>query len=138
MELDISANILLREHERITRTLKAVKNKGVQISVDNMGTSHTSFGSFQKLPLDALKIDRSFVGKITNGSEGRSNVSSIISFGHRMNLRVVAGGVEEAEQLEFLWERSCDEAQGYYFGEPMPAEQLARNQNHRSTSTAVA
>ena len=138
LELDVSENVLLKQLERTTQTLKAAKDKGVQISADNLGASHTSFGSLRKLPLDALKIDRSFVRKITSGSEGQSNVSSMISFGHQMNLRVVAGGVEEAAHLEFLWERSCDEAQGYYFGEPMPAEQLSRKRYCRGSSMAVA
>jgi EAL domain-containing protein (putative c-di-GMP-specific phosphodiesterase class I) len=137
LELDVCANVLLKQLERTTQTLKAVKEKGVLISADNLGASHTNFGSLRKLPLDALKIDRSFVRKITSGSEGKSKVSSIISLGHRMNLRVVAEGVEEAGHLEFLWEQSCDEAQGYYFGEPMPAEQLARRRNHDGRSTAV-
>ena len=138
LELDVSANVLLKHLERTTQTLKAVKDKGVQISADNLGAIHTSFSSLRKLPLDALKIDRSFVRRIASDSEGQSNVSSMISFGHRMNLRMAAGGVEEAKHLEFLWERSCDEAQGYYFGEPMPAEQLARKRNYGDTSTAVA
>ena len=138
LELDVSANVLLKQFEQTTQTLKVVKDKGVQISADNLEAGHTSFGSLRKLPLDAVKIDGSFVRGITSGAESQSKVSSMISLCHEMNLRVVAGGVEEAEHLKFLWERSCDEAQGYYFGEPMPAEQLARRPSCGGTSAAVA
>jgi len=138
LELDVSANVLMKHLERTTQTLKDLKDKGVQISADNLGVSQTSFGQLRRLPLDALKIDRSFVRRITNGAESQSKVSSMINLGHQMNLRVVAEGVEEAGHLEFLWERRCDEAQGYYFGEPMPAEQLARCPGYGGTSAAVA
>jgi|GEM_PF-5336960 len=133
LELDVAANILTKHPELMT-VLKEVRNFGIHISADNLGIIHTSLSTLRELPLSALKIDRSFIGRITNDREGQSNVKSIIKLGHQMNLRVVAEGVEEARHLEFLWERRCDEAQGYYFGKPVPAAYFALYPNRRVVS----
>ena len=100
----------------------------MKVSVDNFGTSYTSLGNLKKLPLDALKIDRSFVSKITGSpDQAAAKVSSMIEMGQDLNLRVIAEGVESIEGLEFLWAHNCDEAVGYYFGQPVPAEQFGEN-----------
>ena len=80
----------------------------------------------QKLPLGALKIDRSLVRQITTVPNGTATVGAIISMGRSLNLRVIAEGVETAEDLEFLWAQDCDEAQGNFFSRPLPANELAR------------
>jgi EAL domain-containing protein (putative c-di-GMP-specific phosphodiesterase class I) len=80
----------------------------------------------QKLPLDALKIDRSFVRQITTVPDATTTVGAIITMGQSLNLRIIAEGVETAEDLEFLWARDCDEAQGNFFSRPVPPDQLAR------------
>lgn len=124
LELDVTASVLMKHLERTTSILRFIQNKGVQVSADNLGAGYPNFGRLRKLPLNALKIDRSFVRKIESNPENKTRVSAIINLGHRMNLRVIAEGVESIEHLEFLWEHSCDEAQGYYLGQPMPPEQL--------------
>ena len=95
------------------------------MSVDNFGTGNSNVSSLQKFPLDALKIDRSFVRKITTVPDGTTIVRSIIGVGQSLNLRIIAQGVETADDLEFLWEHDCDEAQGNFFSRPVPSEQFA-------------
>ena len=95
------------------------------MSVDNFGTCNSNLSRLQKLPLDAIKIDRSFVRQITTVRDGPTIVRSIIGVGQSLNLRIIAQGVETADDLEFLWEHDCDEAQGNFFSRPVPPEQLA-------------
>jgi diguanylate cyclase (GGDEF)-like protein/PAS domain S-box-containing protein len=125
LELDVTESVLMRHPENAASTLKTLRDKGVHVSVDNFGTGNTSLSNMQKLPLDALKIDRSFVRRITTDPDGTATVGAIISMGQSLNLRVIAEGVETAEDLEFLWEHDCDEAQGNFFSRPVLPEQLA-------------
>jgi EAL domain-containing protein (putative c-di-GMP-specific phosphodiesterase class I) len=125
LELDVTESVLWTNPERTAFVLKALKDRGVQVSVDNFGTGNSNLSSLQKLPLDALKIDRSFVRQITTVPDGTTIVRSIIGMGRSLKLRVIAQGVETAEDLEFLWEHDCDEAQGNFFSRPVPPEQLA-------------
>jgi EAL domain-containing protein (putative c-di-GMP-specific phosphodiesterase class I) len=125
LELDVTESVLMTHPERTAFVLKTLKDRGVQVSVDNFGTGNSSVSSLQKLPLDALKIDRSLVRQITTVPDGTAIVKSIIGMGRSLNLRVIAHGVETAEDLEFLWENDCDEAQGNFFSRPVPPRQLA-------------
>jgi EAL domain-containing protein (putative c-di-GMP-specific phosphodiesterase class I) len=125
LELDVTENVLMKHPENAAFILKTLRDNGVQVSVDNFGTGNTSLSSMQKLPLDALKIDRSFIRRITTDPGGTATVGAIIGMGRSLNLRVIAEGVETAEDLEFLWEHDCDEAQGNFFSRPVPPEQLA-------------
>jgi EAL domain-containing protein (putative c-di-GMP-specific phosphodiesterase class I) len=98
----------------------------VHVSVDNFGTGNSSLSSMRKLPLNAVKIDRSFVRQITTLPGGTAAVETFIGMARSLHLRVIAQGVETAEDLEFLWDRDCDEAQGNFFSRPVPPEQLTR------------
>jgi diguanylate cyclase (GGDEF)-like protein/PAS domain S-box-containing protein len=124
LELELTESVLMKNPERTKVVLKALKDKGVQVSVDNYGTGDTSLGSLRELSLNAMKIDRKFVRRIATNPYEKTKVSAMISMGQSLDLRVIAEGVETAANLEFLWEQGCDEAQGYYFGRPAPAEQL--------------
>ena len=124
LELDVTANVLMKRIEQTAPVLKSAQNLGVKVTADNLGASYPNFSMLRKMHLNALKIDRPFVRRIGGRSEDKTKVSTMINLGHRMNLRVIAEGVETVEQLEFLWEHGCDEAQGYYLGQPMPGEQL--------------
>jgi diguanylate cyclase (GGDEF)-like protein len=126
LELDLTESVLMHHPERTAFILKALSDKGVQVSVDNFGTGNSSFSSMQKLPLKSLKIDRSFVHQITTIPGGTATVGEFISMGRSLDLRVIAQGVETAEDLEFLWEHDCDEAQGNFFSQPVPPDQLTR------------
>ena len=126
LELDVAESVLMHHPERAAFILKALRDKGVQVSVDNFGTGNCSLSSMQKLPLNALKIDRSFVRQITTVPGGITAVKAFIGMGRSLNLRVIAHGVETAEDLEFLWEHDCDEAQGNFFSRPVPPNQMTK------------
>jgi EAL domain-containing protein (putative c-di-GMP-specific phosphodiesterase class I) len=98
----------------------------VHVSVDQFGTGNSSLSSMQKLPVDALKIDRSFLRQITTVPGGTAAVEAFIDMARGLHLRVIAQGVETVEDLEFLWAHDCDEAQGNFFGRPVPPDQLAK------------
>jgi diguanylate cyclase (GGDEF)-like protein len=125
LELNLTESVLLTNPGRSTFILKTLKDRGVRVSVDNFGTGNSDVADLQKLPLDALNIDRSLVRQITTVPDGVTNVKTLIGIGRSLNLRITAQGVETAEDLEFLWEHDCDEAQGNFFSPPVPPEQLA-------------
>jgi EAL domain-containing protein (putative c-di-GMP-specific phosphodiesterase class I) len=124
LELDVTSRALMTNSGRTRSALRSVRNTGVHISADNLGATYPNFSMLRKVPIDSMKIDRSFVRGISNNPEARIKVGAMISMGHRLNLPVIAEGVETSEQLEYLWEHGCDQALGYYFGRPAPSEQL--------------
>ena len=97
----------------------------MQVAVDDFGTGYSSLSYLRKFPIDALKIDQSFVGQITTVPDEIIIVKAVIALGRSLKLRVVAEGLETQEQLTFLQAHQCDEAQGYYFSRPVPPEQFA-------------
>jgi len=124
LELELTESVLMKNPERTKVVLKALKEKGVQVSVDNYGTGETGLATLRELSLDAIKIDGTFVRRITTDPYENNKVSAMINMGQSLDLRVIAEGVETAGNLEFLWEHGCDQAQGYFFGQPAPAEQM--------------
>ena len=119
LELEITENVVMKDAEKSVATLHALKRLGLQISVDDFGTGYSSLSYLRRFPVDALKIDKSFVRDIVRDADSAAIVKAIISLGHILNLRVIAEGVEDEEQHAFLKENACDEVQGYYFGKPM-------------------
>jgi diguanylate cyclase (GGDEF)-like protein/PAS domain S-box-containing protein len=126
LELDVNESVLMLCPERSALVLKTLRDKGVHVTVDNFGTGNSSLSSMQKLSVDALKIDRSIVRRITTDPSATADVEAFIDMGRGLQLRVIAQGVETAEDLEFLWALDCDEAQGNFFGPPVPPSQLAK------------
>ncbi|HKN20056.1 MAG TPA: EAL domain-containing protein [Terracidiphilus sp.] len=126
LELDVNESVLMRHPERTAFVLKALRDKGVHVSVDQFGTGNSSLSSMQKLPVNALKIDRSFLRQITTVPGGSAAVEAFIDMARGLHLRVIALGVETVEDLEFLWAHDCDEAQGNFFGPPVPPGQLTK------------
>jgi EAL domain-containing protein (putative c-di-GMP-specific phosphodiesterase class I) len=126
LELDVNESVLMRRPERSAIVLKALRDKGVHVTADNFGTGNSSLSSMQKLPVNALKIDRSFLRQITTIPGGTAAVEAFIDMARGLHLRVIAQGVETVEDLEFLWAHDCDEAQGNFFGPPVPPGQLAK------------
>jgi len=125
LELEVTEGVLMKHAEFTTSILQTLREAGIRISVDDFGTGYSSLGYLHRFPLDALKIDQSFVRQITTSPDETTIVSAIISMGQSLKLRVIAEGVETPEQLEFLQTHRCDEAQGYYFSRPVPPEQFA-------------
>lgn len=125
LELELTESVLMEQPELAASTLKALRDNGVVVSVDDFGTGYSSLSYLKKLPLDILKIDQSFVRQLSENPDDAAIAVAIISMGQSLNLRIIAEGVETAEDLEFLKAHGCDEAQGYYFSRPVPADQFA-------------
>ena len=106
-------------------SLRALKAIGVLISIDDFGTGYSSLSYLQRFPVDRLKIDQSFVRAIGKGDPEGAIVRTVIALAHNLRFRVIAEGVEQQEQLDFLRKYGCDEAQGYFFCRPVPTAELA-------------
>jgi diguanylate cyclase (GGDEF)-like protein/PAS domain S-box-containing protein len=126
LELELTESVLMKHAETTESILRTLRARGVQLAVDDFGTGYSSLSYLRKFPIDALKIDQSFVRQITTSPDETTIVTAVISMGRSLKLRVVAEGVETPQELAFLQAHQCDEAQGYYFGRPMIAGQFAR------------
>ncbi|MFD0867581.1 putative bifunctional diguanylate cyclase/phosphodiesterase [Paenibacillus residui] len=133
LELEITENIMLRNTKHSLDVLKELKQLGISISIDDFGTGYSSLGYLRRFPIDTLKIDQSFIQSL--GEENNAAIiKAIIYMAHALNLRVIAEGVEEEEQLKFLTRHHCDEVQGYLIGKPLPAVEFARYMQLKVTS----
>ena len=126
LELELTESVLMKHAESTASILKQLRAGGVRLAVDDFGTGYSSLSYLRKFPIDALKIDQSFVRQITTSPDETTIVTAVISMGRSLNLRVIAEGVETREELAFLQEHHCDEAQGYYFSRPVLPAQFAR------------
>jgi len=126
LELELTESVLMKRAESAASVLKTLRARGVQIAVDDFGTGYSSLSYLRKFPIDALKIDQSFVRQITSAPDDTTIVTAVISMGRSLKLRVVAEGVETQEELAFLQARLCDEAQGYYLGRPVLPQQFTK------------
>ena len=124
LELEITESLIMEDVKHNIASLQAIRALGVSIAIDDFGTGFSSLSYLAKLPVDTLKIDRSFVIELTAGPEGLALVSTIISLAHSLKLKVVAEGVETEEQSRVLRLLSCDEMQGFLFSKPVPSEVL--------------
>ena len=124
LDLEITESLIMRNIGEIIPRLKALRDSGVDIIVDDFGTGHSSLGYLARLPITALKIDRSFVDSMSKNPESKIIVSTIISLGHSFNVKVVAEGVETEDQAKLLRQLKCDELQGYLLGRPAPFESV--------------
>jgi diguanylate cyclase (GGDEF)-like protein/PAS domain S-box-containing protein len=124
LELEITETVAMENVVLTMTTLAALRKTGVTIAIDDFGTGHSSLSYLKRFPIDALKIDRAFVQDLPDGFEDAAIVKSVIQLAQGLNLRVVAEGVETAEQLSFLRTHACHEVQGFYFSEPVPASEL--------------
>ncbi len=122
LELEITESLIMEDVKHNIASLQAVRDLGVSIAIDDFGTGFSSLAYLAKLPVDTLKIDRSFVIDMTVGPQGLALVSTIISLAHSLKLKVVAEGVETDEQSRLLHLLACDEMQGFLFSKPVPAE----------------
>jgi len=125
LELELTESVLMRQVDSTVSILQALRDRGVRVAIDDFGTGYSSLSYLRKFPVDALKIDQSFIHQIKTGADDATIVEAVIGMAHSLRLRVVAEGVETAEELEFLRSHQCDEAQGFYFSRPISAENFA-------------
>nr|WP_024309036.1 EAL domain-containing protein [Pseudomonas sp. P818] len=139
LELEVTESALLSNINRAIGILENIRSLGLSLSIDDFGTGYSSLAYLRRLPLDTLKVDRSFIQDVANSSQDREIVHAIIAMAHALHLKVVAEGVETAEQLAFLQQRDCDQVQGYLFSKPVPLEEiLARFPPHYRPLERVA
>ena len=133
IELELTESIVMDDPEKMTLMLDVIKNLGFSLSIDDFGTGYSSLSYLQRLPVDVLKVDQSFVREIEHNPNSKAIAKAIISMAHSLNLRVVAEGVETKAQLEFFKDNNCELIQGYYFSKPLSKDE-ARQFLHQHSS----
>ncbi len=124
LEIEITENSLMKEFNYNVKVLKQLRERNINISLDDFGTGYSSLSYLKELPINILKIDKSFIDDIENDNNKMSIVDGIIQLAHKINLEVVAEGVENEEQLTILKELNCDIIQGYFFSKPISSEEI--------------
>ncbi|MEJ2610653.1 MAG: EAL domain-containing protein [Candidatus Thiodiazotropha sp.] len=124
LELEITENILMRDTDASVRYLAELQNCGISISIDDFGTGYSSLAQLARFPVDKLKIDRSFVQNICHDKQNAEISRTIIALGKTLNKIVIAEGIEDSEQFEFLRREGCDEGQGFLISRPVPQDNL--------------
>jgi diguanylate cyclase (GGDEF)-like protein/PAS domain S-box-containing protein len=121
LELELTESVIMSNSEDTVQKLLRLKQYGISISIDDFGTGYSSLSYLKHLPIDSIKVDRSFVRDIVSDSDDAAIVDAIVAVAHALQLKVIAEGVETLDQLEMLRKRNCHEAQGYYFSKPLEA-----------------
>src|SRR5580693_6589454 len=125
LELELTESVLMKRADFTASVLQSLRARGIRLAVDDFGTGYSSLSYLTRFPLDALKIDQSFVRQISLETEDTSIVAAVISMGRSLKLRVIAEGVETQQEFAFLKAQHCDEAQGYYFSRPVSVKDFA-------------
>ncbi|MFO1204912.1 MAG: EAL domain-containing protein [Burkholderiales bacterium] len=126
LELEVTESLAMHDASKFIDELQALKDLGIQLAIDDFGTGYSSLNYLKRFPIDRLKIDKSFVCDIDHDADDAAIVKAVITLGHSLNLKVLAEGVESAQQLAFLRANRCDEVQGFYFCPPLPMEEIRR------------
>ncbi|MGH1471834.1 MAG: EAL domain-containing protein [Cellvibrionaceae bacterium] len=124
IEIELTETSVLQDEAMAIQHLHALREIGVEISLDDFGTGYSSLSFLRKLPIDTVKIDRSFTANVTQHGEARAIVVSLLALCRELNVKTIAEGIETTAQLQFLMEHGCDQGQGYLFSEPLPAEDV--------------
>ncbi len=124
LELELTESAIMENAEETIRVLNQLKKMGITLSVDDFGTGYSSMAYLKRFPLDVVKIDQSFVNDIATDVNDATIVTAIIALAHGLNLTSIAEGVETEQQLSFLRQHGCDQAQGYLINRPVPADQM--------------
>jgi EAL domain-containing protein (putative c-di-GMP-specific phosphodiesterase class I) len=141
LELEITESLVMSQGGSAVTVLQQLKSLGVRIAIDDFGTGYSSLAYLKRFPIDTLKVDRSFIRDIPADSGDKQITRAIIAMAHSLRLRVVAEGVETADQLKFLRKERCDTVQGYYLHRPLPEAEVAAvlklNRRHRDSVVPV-
>ena len=122
LELELTESVLMQDAESSASALASLKTLGVRLAIDDFGTGYSSLSYLKRFPIDTLKIDQSFIHDMVTDSDGATIVAAIIGLGRNLKQRVIAEGVETADQLALLRSLNCEQAQGFYFSHAVPAE----------------
>jgi diguanylate cyclase (GGDEF)-like protein/PAS domain S-box-containing protein len=125
LELELTESVLMKHATSTAIILRTLRERGIRVAVDDFGTGYSSLSYLQKFPIDAVKIDQSFVRQISTAGDDTTIVKAVIGMARGLKLRVIAEGVETAEEAAFLRAYRCEEAQGYFFSRPVPPQQFA-------------
>jgi len=125
LEAEITETVAMEDPPHSAETLQALRGRGIRVAIDDFGTGYSSLSYLSRLPIDKLKIDAGFIRRVGSDEHDTAIVSTIVTLAHNLGLKVIAEGVENERQLRFLGDLGCDEAQGFYFGRPMPADEAA-------------
>jgi diguanylate cyclase (GGDEF)-like protein len=134
LEIELTESILINNSQKTSRKLIKLRKSGMKVAIDDFGTGYSSLAYLTNFPFDKLKIDQSFIRDIVTDKAAASLATSIISMAHRLGVRVIAEGVETEDQMKFLTNYKCDEFQGYYFSEPIPADRFTNLLKNNSIS----
>jgi len=122
LEFEVTESVALHGEEKAVSWLETLKEMGVRLSIDDFGTGYSSLSYLKRLPIDTIKIDKSFIRDITTDPDDAAIITAIIRMAHSLRLNVIAEGVETADQLDFLRLKHCNQVQGHFFSEPVPAD----------------
>jgi len=138
LELELTETVLIEDSRSVADVLKELKSIGVLLALDDFGTGYSSLSRLKRFPIDALKIDQSFVRDLTTDEDDAGIFTAVIAMGKSLQMRVVAEGVETREQLEILQQHGCPQGQGFYFCRPVPAEEFGQLLKSDTVAKAVA
>lgn len=124
LEFELTETTMMIEGSAVDQSLRELSKLGIAISLDDFGTGYSSFAHIQRLPISALKVDRSFVSGVCQSDDDATIVKAIINLAHSLKMRVIAEGAETEDQVDFLRDHACDQVQGYFFSRPIPYEDL--------------
>ena len=125
LELEITEG-MIEDADEALRILLGLSGMGVHLAIDDFGIGYSSLSHLKRFPIDTLKIDQTFVRDVVTSSDDAAITRAMIAMGQSLNLRIVAEGVETAEQLAFLSQERCTEFQGFFFGRPLPPEEMKK------------
>jgi EAL domain-containing protein (putative c-di-GMP-specific phosphodiesterase class I) len=124
IELELTESLAMSDPQLTMQVLRQVKQVGMRVALDDFGTGYSSLSYLQRFPIDCIKVDRSFIVDLVENRNSQELIKTVIGLGHSLGASVLAEGVETLAQVRMLAEYGCDEAQGYYYGHPMPAVQI--------------
>jgi diguanylate cyclase (GGDEF)-like protein/PAS domain S-box-containing protein len=125
LELEVTEGLIMRDLQQSIGKMRALKSMGLSLSIDDFGTGYSSLSALKSFPISTLKIDKSFIRELADNLDDQAITMAVISLAHKLNLRVIAEGVETEQQRAFLRSHDCDEMQGYLFSPPVPATRIA-------------